>query len=62
MTTTNGGIGAFPVAVGLVLLVFNISKPTGEAYGWIIWGSQTLLNIVVGGASFLILPLFSKRK
>ena len=62
MTTTNGGIGAFPVAVGLVLLVFNIDKPTGEAYGWIIWGSQTLLNIIVGGASFIILPLFSKRK
>ncbi len=61
ISTTNGGIGAYPLAIGLVLSIFSISKFDGEAYGWILWGSQTLMNIVVGGISYAYLVLFKKK-
>ncbi|WGK66087.1 lysylphosphatidylglycerol synthase transmembrane domain-containing protein [Croceiramulus getboli] len=61
ISATNGGIGVYPVAIGALLLVFDIPKQAGEAYGWIIWGSQTALVIVLGALSFLLLPLYNRR-
>ena len=45
-----------------ILIYFNIDKQDGEAFGWILWGSQTLLNIVLGGLSFLLLPILNRKK
>lgn len=62
ISATNGGIGIYPIAIGAILMVFGISKTNGEAFGWIIWGAQTLLVIVLGAASFIGLPLYNRRK
>lgn len=62
VSTTNGGIGVYPVAVGAVLLLFGVDQQAGKAFGWIVWGSQTLLVIVLGGFSLLYLPIFNRRK
>ena len=62
MSATNGGLGAYPIALGLVLTFFSIEKSHGEAYGWIMWTSQTLMNIVVGGICFVYMSLFIKKK
>lgn len=59
---TNGGIGAFPLLVGLVLN-FYLSDEYGAAatgigcaLGMIIWSSQTLMMILLGALSFVLLP------
>ncbi|MEW7280712.1 lysylphosphatidylglycerol synthase transmembrane domain-containing protein [Aquimarina sp. 2201CG1-2-11] len=62
MSTTNGGIGAFPIAIAAILLLFDIEKPAGEAFGWILWGSQTAINIIIGALSFLFLPIVNRKK
>lgn len=62
ISITNGGIGIYPVAIGATLMFFGISKQGGEALGWISWGTQTLLVIVLGGISFLFLPIYNRRK
>lgn len=62
VSATNGGIGVYPVAMGAVLLLFGIDQQAGKAFGWIVWGSQTLLVIVLGGLSLLLLPIFNRRK
>lgn len=62
ISATNGGIGVYPVAIGASLMLFGISKQSGEAFGWITWGTQTLLVIVVGGLSFLFLPILNGKK
>lgn len=62
ISATNGGIGVYPVAIGAILVVFGISKQNGEAFGWITWGTQTLLVLILGGLSFLILPIFNRQK
>lgn len=58
---TNGGIGAFPLLVALVV-VFYLGKDNpnalaiGNALGMLIWVSQTLLLIILGLISLIILP------
>lgn len=62
ISATNGGIGVYPIAIGASLMLFGIGKEAGEAFGWITWGTQTLLVILVGGFSFLFLPIFNRQK
>ena len=59
---TNGGIGAFPISIQTVLLLYGINKGAGAALGWIIWTSQTLLTILLGLSSYLLLYFFNKHK
>lgn len=61
MTVTNGGIGLYPIAIGLAFNAFGVSPATGEAFGWVMWGTQTGLVIILGGLSFLLLPLLNRR-
>ena len=58
---TNGGIGAFPISISKVLLLYGIAEEAGTALGWIIWTSQTILTIVLGLLSYLFLHLFNKN-
>lgn len=64
MSTTNGGLGIFPypIVVGAIFVFSGIPQEQGEAFGWIIWGSQTLLNIIVGGLCFILLPILNPKK
>ncbi len=62
ITFTNGGIGSYPLLVGLVVN-FYISKEypedgmgLGNALGMIIWSSQTLMMIILGLISLMLLP------
>ena len=62
MATTNGGIGLYPIAIRNALAIFGISAVAGDAFGWIIWISQTLMIVVFGAISFLLLPLLNRNK
>lgn len=64
MTVTSGGIGVlpYPLAVASVFVLFGIETSIGEAYGWLVWSGQTLLNIVVGILSFVFLSLCTIKK
>ncbi|MES2544598.1 MAG: lysylphosphatidylglycerol synthase transmembrane domain-containing protein [Bacteroidota bacterium] len=59
---TNGGIGAYPLSIALIFSLYGISKDIGTAFGWLIWISQTVLTIVLGGFSFLLLPFLNRSK
>ena len=59
---TNGGFGAFPLMIAKVLALYGISLTAGTAFGWILWTTQTLLVVVMGGLSFLLLPVVNKTK
>tara|TARA_S200000501_G_scaffold363175_1_gene393624 strand:+ start:258 stop:1010 length:753 start_codon:yes stop_codon:yes gene_type:complete len=62
ISATNGGIGIYPYAVGMVLTAFDISTEAGFAFGWIMWSAQTLMILIFGGLSFFILPLLNSKK
>ena len=56
----NGGFGAYPYLIAQVLLLFGYSETIGTSIGWLLWLSQTLLVIVYGSLSLLLISS-SKR-
>jgi len=58
---TNGGLGAYPLAIALIYSLYGISNDIGVAFGWLVWTSQTLLTIFLGLLSYLLLPVLNKK-
>lgn len=58
---SNGGLGAYPLAISTVLFLYGIPKETGAAFGYLVWTSQTLLTIFLGLLSYLLLPILNKK-
>lgn len=56
-----GGIGAYPLIVAEMLVLYGVDYSAGLAAGWIGWGVQTLQVLVLGVFS-LIATSFVKRK
>jgi len=51
-----GGIGAYPAAIALAIgFYMDNVEAQALALGWIIWGSQFVINLVGGGISFLLI-------
>lgn len=59
MIIAPGGIGAFPVAIQQVLLIYSINN---ISFGWLIWGTTTALVIVIGLISFGLLIYSNRNK
>tara|TARA_R110001592_G_scaffold284868_4_gene553198 strand:- start:643 stop:1518 length:876 start_codon:yes stop_codon:yes gene_type:complete len=62
IAATNGGIGSYPLAIYAAFSIFGIVKEPSLAFGWIIWSSQTLLIIIIGGLSLIYLPIYNRQK
>lgn len=56
-----GGLGVFPIAVMNTLMLYGISKGSALALGWILWTSQTLMVIVLGVISILLIRVVNKN-
>lgn len=59
---TNGGFGSYPFFIAGILLLFGVPETAGTAFGWLVWTSQTVMVIILGGFSFLLLPVLNKAK
>ena len=60
MALTNGGLGSYPIFVASALILYNVDDNPARAFGWIMWTAQTIMVIVFGGLSFLLLPIYNK--
>lgn len=58
---TNGGIGAYPLAIQVILLLYDVDKATGGAFGWIVWAAQTAMILVLGGLSFAVISTYNTK-
>ena len=56
-----GGIGVYHVLVSNGLMLFGVSQSSGLLYATIVHTTQTLMFIVIGGASIIYI-FFKKRK
>jgi uncharacterized protein (TIRG00374 family) len=56
---TQGGLGAYPLVVAGILVLYNVDYAQGLAAGWIGWSAQTIMILLVG-FSILILASFLK--
>jgi uncharacterized protein (TIRG00374 family) len=61
MIATQGGIGAYQLAVQKTLLLYDINEVTGLAFGWLLWLVQTLILFIVGPISVLLLFILNKE-
>ncbi|APY08648.1 hypothetical protein BWZ20_10190 [Winogradskyella sp. J14-2] len=61
IAATNGGIGSFPEAVVIAFALFNIDEDPSRAFGWIMWSTQTLVIIILGGISLIYLPIYNRK-
>lgn len=59
-----GGIGVYPAFVALIVSIYMTApegggyiRPEALAMGWLLWLAQTLMLIVLGGLSLLLLTL-----
>jgi uncharacterized protein (TIRG00374 family) len=59
MIVAPGGIGAFPVAIQQVLLIYSIDN---ISFGWLMWSVATGIIIVTGSISFALLVKNNKKK
>ena len=59
--TTQGGLGAYPIAFGIILKKYGISYVLGWTFGWISWLAQTLVILVFGIISIFLLSYMKKN-
>jgi len=59
---SNGGLGAYPFSIALIFSLYGISKDVGTAFGWLVWTSQTILTILLGLISYVLLPVLNRNK
>lgn len=62
MMISQGGLGAYPVLVWQALALYNVGESTGLACGWLLWGSQQAIVIVVGLAFLIYFSLLKNKK
>lgn len=62
IAVTNGGIGAYPLAVQAILVLYDVDKTTGGAFGWIVWAAQTVMILILGGLSFAVISTYNKKR
>lgn len=62
MILTPGGIGAYPPIVAAILLLYGINQQQGSAFGWVAWSAQTIVVLVLGILSLILLPLYNRTK
>lgn len=56
-----GGIGIYPAIVAETLLLYHIPETKGYAMGWLLWTGQTVMLILAGIISLILLPLVNKN-
>ncbi|MBE0638659.1 MAG: flippase-like domain-containing protein [Bacteroidales bacterium] len=57
-----GGIGIYPAIIAETLILYNIPTTYGYALGWLGWTAQTLMIVITGLISLILLPVFNKTK
>lgn len=62
MVISQGGLGAYPLFVSGALLLYGINDADGAAFGWLVWSAQTVMIIIFGTLSVILLPVINRNK
>jgi len=57
-----GGIGIYPAIIAETLVLYQIPGTTGYALGWLTWSAQTIMIIIAGIVSLILLPILNKKQ
>ncbi len=62
MIVTPGGIGAYTLLVEEIVSLYGIEKAISVAISWIIWLVPTVIILVGGAISLILLPIYNKKR
>jgi uncharacterized membrane protein YbhN (UPF0104 family) len=58
-----GGLGAYPAIIsGILITTYSVSEEWAFALPWLAWTSQLILILILGLLSFIILPIYNRKK
>lgn len=60
MIVTQGGIGAYQLAIQKTLTLYGIPEVQGLTFGWLLWLFQTILVILSGILLLIFLPVINR--
>jgi uncharacterized membrane protein YbhN (UPF0104 family) len=61
MIVTQGGIGAYPYLIMRILQFYGIEIVAGQAFGWVSWTVQTVIILILGIISLILLPIYNRK-
>lgn len=61
IVATQGGIGAYQLLVQQILVMYAVNANEAYAFAWVVWVAQTALIAVLGGLSFILMPIFNEK-
>ena len=61
MMISQGGLGTYPVLVWQAVSIYGIGEATGLACGWLLWGAQQVIVIVIGLSYLVYFSLLKKE-
>jgi len=60
---TPNGIGAYPALIATLLGLYGLDPDTtGNASGWLMWSAQTLIILIGGLISFILISRYNKKR
>lgn len=60
IAAVQGGLGIYPIVVSKILVLYGTEESIGYAYGWLSWVIQTLLVLVIGFISLILMTNINK--
>jgi len=62
MILTQGGIGAYQLAVQKTLTLYGIPEVQGLTFGWLLWLFQTIIVVISGILLLILLPVINRTR
>lgn len=62
MIVAPGGIGGYALFIEGSMMIYGLQQSIAAAFGWLLWIAQTVVILLVGLLSFIILPWYNKRR
>lgn len=62
MIISPGGIGGYALLIEGTMMMYGLQQGIAMAFGWLLWIAQTVVILLGGLVSFILLPWYNKKK
>jgi glycosyltransferase 2 family protein len=62
VVATPGGIGAYAYLIENIMQLYGLKQSIAIAFGWLLWIAQTVVILLGGLLSFILIPWYNKKR
>jgi uncharacterized protein (TIRG00374 family) len=62
MIISPGGIGGYALFIEGTMMLYGLQQSIAAAFGWLLWIAQTVVILLGGLVSFILLPAYNRRR